>query len=78
MGSGVNFTTYINNTADLVVSVNNAFSRLMPNIGGPQANKRKLNEHVVQSVMLYAGPVWEETLNKQITGKDWLFTFHMR
>lgn len=66
MGSGVNFTVHIKNTADRSAS---ALSRLMPNIGGPQASKRKLYGHVVQLVMRYAASVWVEALKKQVNRK---------
>lgn len=39
-----------------------ALSRLMPNVRGPRASKRRLYGHVVQSVILYAASIWSDTL----------------
>lgn len=39
-----------------------ALSRLMPNIGGPKASKRRTMSTVVYSIMLYAAPVWQRAL----------------
>jgi len=36
----------------------NALSRLLPNIGGPSQRVRRLFSNVVQSIALYAAPVW--------------------
>jgi len=36
----------------------NALSRLLPNIGGPNASIRRLYTNVVHSIALYAAPVW--------------------
>jgi len=37
-------------------------TRLMPNVGGPSPNKRKLLTSVLISQLLYAAPVWQSTL----------------
>lgn len=40
----------------------NRLSQIMPNIGGPRENKRKLYSAVAHSVLLYAAPVWADEL----------------
>lgn len=39
-----------------------ALWRIMPNMRGPDEAKRSLYAHAVQSVLLYAAPVWVERL----------------
>ncbi|KAJ8910519.1 hypothetical protein NQ315_012816 [Exocentrus adspersus] len=47
-----------------------ALSRLMPNVGGPRASKRRLLASVIQSQVLYAAPVWHRvTENKKLIRK---------
>ena len=43
-----------------------ALKRLLPNIGGPEENCRRLYLGVVRSMALYGAPVWAETLTAQI------------
>ncbi|KAJ0175991.1 hypothetical protein K1T71_008165 [Dendrolimus kikuchii] len=43
-----------------------ALSRLLPNVGGPNATCRKLFEGIVRSMALYGAPVWSDRL----TGKN--------
>ena len=37
-------------------------SRLMPNTGGPSSTKRRVLGTVVNSILLYSAPIWDETL----------------
>lgn len=39
-----------------------ALSRLMPNVGGPRAGKRRILASVAYSVILYAAPVWKSAM----------------
>ncbi|KAJ0180637.1 hypothetical protein K1T71_004041 [Dendrolimus kikuchii] len=39
-----------------------ALSRLLPNVGGPNATCRKLFEGIVRSMALYGAPVWSDRL----------------
>lgn len=41
-----------------------ALSKLMPNVGGPGSKKRIALYGVVQSVLLYAAPVWKDVIEK--------------
>lgn len=47
-----------------VGKINRALCKLMPNLRGPSENKRKLYGSVVQSVVMYAAPIWSRRLNK--------------
>lgn len=42
-----------------------ALSRLMPNLSGPKASKRRILGAVVHSIMLYAAPIWGEIMDKK-------------
>lgn len=39
-------------------------NRIMPNIGGPGSLKRTVLYGVIQSIVLYGAPIWQETLKK--------------
>lgn len=42
-----------------------ALERLMPNIDGPKSSKRRLLNSVVNSMILYAAPVWAKEIQKK-------------
>ena len=44
-------------------------TRLMPNIGGPKEDKRRLVASVVNSKLLYTAPVWISALNNHAIQK---------
>lgn len=69
MCSEVNYHDILKNREDRAASVNAALIRLVPNLSGHQASKRKLYGHVVRSIMIYAAPVWEDALKKQVKRK---------
>ncbi|XP_053968389.1 uncharacterized protein LOC128869813 [Anastrepha ludens] len=52
--------TAVNNKAAAVMG---ALTKILPNIGGPQGERRKLLSTVVDSIILYAAPVWAEAKN---------------
>lgn len=53
--------------ADRTVS---ALSKLMPNVGGPRASKRRVLASVVNSQLLYGAPVWRTAIeNKKVCRK---------
>lgn len=56
------FAKHVKYTAEKAAEKQAAFMRLMPNIGGPGYNKRRLLCGVVHSTLLYAAPVWREVL----------------
>lgn len=54
--------THIKKTVEKAEKAALKLSRLMPNLGGPPASKRKALAGVVASNLLYAAPAWGETL----------------
>jgi len=52
------FIAHFTSVAQRVERAANALSRLLPNIGVPSAGVRCLYANVVQSIALYAAPVW--------------------
>ncbi|XP_068626377.1 uncharacterized protein [Battus philenor] len=44
--------------------VTDKLCRLMPNIGGPKQNRRKLLASVTTSVLMYGVPIWSDALSK--------------
>ena len=53
---------HLRKTVEKAEKISLKLSRLMPNVRGPGAGKRKILASVVQSVVLYAAPAWEEVL----------------
>ncbi|KAH1028852.1 hypothetical protein HUJ05_002176 [Dendroctonus ponderosae] len=51
-------STHVNTDGAMI-----ALSRLMPNIGGPSPNKRRLLCSVARSILLYAAPAWGHSMN---------------
>ncbi|XP_046481057.1 uncharacterized protein [Neodiprion pinetum] len=58
----INFADHIRRAADKATAVTAAISRLMPNLGGPSAGRRKLLASVAYSTALYAAPICEGAL----------------
>ncbi|XP_050450420.1 uncharacterized protein LOC126850972 [Cataglyphis hispanica] len=55
-----NFRPHFEYVEDKIGKVNRALGRLMPNLRGPNENKRRLYAQVVLSIFLYGAPVWNE------------------
>lgn len=64
--SRMTFGEQIKQTADKAAKGVAALSRLMPNVGGPRACKRRLLMSAVQSVLLYGSEVWAHALEKRV------------
>jgi len=58
LDSDWSFTAHFEQLAPRMEKVANALSRLLPNIGGPDGRVRRLFANVVQSIALYAVPIW--------------------
>ncbi|CAI6345687.1 unnamed protein product [Macrosiphum euphorbiae] len=43
--------------------ISTQLARIMPNVGGPREDRRRLLSSVVHSVLLYGAPSWAHTLN---------------
>jgi len=56
------FAAHVRTVAKKAITSATALSRLMPNIEGPGQWKRRLLASVVESQLLYAAPVWADTV----------------
>ena len=65
IGRGGTYGKHVAEAARTAANIGAALGRIMPNIGGPRASKRRMYGHVIQSVMLYAAPIWADTLDKE-------------
>lgn len=54
------FRAHVRKVTEKATVAATALSRLMPRVGGPTCVKRKLISTVVNSIMLYACPIWAE------------------
>lgn len=62
---GPTFKTHIRKTAEKVAKTTVALAKLMPNVAGPSSGKRRVLATVAHSAMLYAAPIWQETLQME-------------
>lgn len=65
---GVLYGTHFRAAADKAQRVLESLGRLMPNIGGPREQRRRLLVGVVHSVLLYGAPTWASTLCANTAG----------
>lgn len=64
------FAEHVNQIIKKAERTTAALAKLMPNMGGPRASKRKLLVSVIHSQLLYAAPVWHTiTSSKKILAK---------
>lgn len=64
LDSRLNFTAHVQSKAAAARSTVTALGRLMPNVQGPSSSKRSLLMSVVNSKLLYAAPIWAQTISK--------------
>lgn len=57
---------HIRKAAEKAGSALTTLCRLMPNIGGPQENNRRILSTTVQSIILYGASVWGSAMEKQV------------
>lgn len=55
-------TKHVRETMIKVTYMTNLLRRLMPNVGGPMASKRKVIASAAVSVILYAAPIWKKAI----------------
>lgn len=67
--SRMTFRAHIRNTASSVRGIVASLGRIMPNVGGPSANKRRLIMSITNSRLLYGAPVWANTAKKYVTSR---------
>lgn len=58
----LSFKDHIDYVSEKAARIQASLSRILPNIGGPKPARRRLLALVVNSVMLYASPVWAGAL----------------
>ena len=61
----IHMKTHVIKTAERSMTTINSLSRIMPRVGGPGQQKRKLLATVVRSIALYAAPAWEDAMKYQ-------------
>lgn len=59
------FAEHINNTAGRAIARAGALSRIMPNVRGPSYKKRMALYGAIQSMLLYAAPIWGDMMRFQ-------------
>ncbi|CAI6370065.1 unnamed protein product [Macrosiphum euphorbiae] len=56
------FKGHVKRAAARAAAIGNQLARIMPNMGGPREDRRRLLSSVVHSVLLYGAPSWAHTL----------------
>lgn len=56
------FKVQVRKAAARAAEIGNQLARIMPNVGGPREERRRLLSSVVHSVLLYGAPSWAHTL----------------
>jgi len=56
------FKGQVKKAAARAAEIGNQLARIMPNVGGPREDRRRLLSSVVHSVLLYGAPSWAHTL----------------
>jgi hypothetical protein len=57
------FKSHVRNASVKAEKIGSQLARLMPNVGGPREDRRRLLSSVVHSVLLYGAPSWAHTLD---------------
>lgn len=68
--SRMTFRTHIGNIANSTRGIVASLGKLMPNVGGPSANKRKLLMNIANSRLLYAAPIWAHSTREFNTSRE--------
>ncbi|KAL1447444.1 hypothetical protein WDU94_005421 [Cyamophila willieti] len=63
LDKGLSFKTHLDYVAEKASKAVNSLARIMPRQGGPSTGKRKLLNNVIESIILYAAPVWSRIMN---------------
>lgn len=66
----MSFLSHIDKAANNTRGTIAALSKLMPNVGGPSNNKRRLLMSVANSRLLYAAPIWADSVSKCNKGRE--------
>ena len=65
-GKDLNFSEHVRRTADRASEIAARLARVMPNINGPKASRRKLLYSTMKSVLIYGAPVWRTIMSKAV------------
>ncbi|XP_030763123.1 uncharacterized protein LOC115887765 [Sitophilus oryzae] len=65
LDSGLRMTTHVRRIVEKTTPATNILSRVMPNVGGPRAMKRRTVASAVTSMILYAAPIWRRAIQYQ-------------
>ncbi|XP_030762995.1 uncharacterized protein LOC115887675 [Sitophilus oryzae] len=65
LDSGLRMTTHVRRIVEKAIRAINTLSRVMPNVGGPRAMKRRTMASAVTSIILYAAPIWRRAIQYQ-------------
>jgi len=63
LDSRLNFKAHFQYLDGKVAKVTRTLDRLMPNFRSPQEKKRRLYASILEAVVLYAAPIWTNSLN---------------
>lgn len=66
------FTDHINMVVGKAASTAASLARLMPNVGGPREQKRRLLSGVVHAKLLYAAPIWADAMDSGVNRRKLL------
>ena len=55
-------TEHVKQVTSRVNQMATQLATIMPNVGGPRASKRRVINSILNSVILYAAPIWSDTL----------------
>jgi len=62
LDSRLNFKQHFQYLDNKIGKITRALGKLMPNLRGPQERKRKLYAGIIESVVVYAAPIWADSL----------------
>lgn len=67
LDSNLKFEEHFRYLEGKIAKIKRALGKLMPNLRGPQENKRKLYSNIIQSVVMYGVPIWGDSFIKNTT-----------